>query len=139
MKKMKAAVFHGVDDVRVEEVPRPRPKPGEAVIRITATTICGTDVHIVKGEYPVRQGLILGHEPVGVIDELGSGLDDEYPSASGSSSARSRRAANASTASMPCTRNATVRSAAGASGTRSTAPGPSTCSSRRARQPRGHS
>jgi alcohol dehydrogenase len=78
MKKMRAAVFHGVDDVRVEEVPRPRPKPGEAVIRITATTICGTDVHIVKGEYPVKQGLILGHEPVGVIDELGSGLEDDY-------------------------------------------------------------
>ena len=57
---------------------RPRPKAGEAVIRITATTICGTDVHIVKGEYPVRSGLILGHEPVGVIEELGEGLEDEY-------------------------------------------------------------
>ena len=54
------------------------PKPGEAVIRITATTICGTDVHIVKGEYPVRPGLILGHEPVGVIEELGDGLGAEY-------------------------------------------------------------
>ena len=78
MKKMRAVVFHGVDDVRVEEVPRPRPKAGEAVIRITATTICGTDVHIVRGEYPVKPGLILGHEPVGVIEELGSGLEDEY-------------------------------------------------------------
>ena len=78
MSVMKAAVFRGVNDVRLEEVPRPRPKPGQAVIRITATTICGTDVHIVKGEYPVRPGLILGHEPVGVIDELGEGLDDEY-------------------------------------------------------------
>ena len=48
MKKMRAAVFHGVHDLRVEDVPCPRPKPGEAVIRITATTICGTDVHIVK-------------------------------------------------------------------------------------------
>ena len=76
MNTMKAVVFHGVNDLRVESVPRPQPKAGEAVIRITATTICGTDVHIVKGEYPVRPGLILGHEPVGVIDELGDGLEE---------------------------------------------------------------
>ena len=78
MNTMKAVVFHGVNDIRVQEVARPRPKAGEAVIRITATTICGTDVHIVKGEYPVQSGLILGHEPVGVIAELGEGLDDDY-------------------------------------------------------------
>jgi len=78
MNTMKAGVFHGVNDIRIEEVGRPRPKAGEAVIRITATTICGTDVHIVKGEYPVRPGLILGHEPVGVIEELGEGLEGEY-------------------------------------------------------------
>src|SRR5215475_4579359 len=74
MNTMKAVVFHGVNDIGIEEVARPRPKAGEAVIRITATTICGTDVHIVKGEYPVRPGLILGHEPVGVIEELGPGV-----------------------------------------------------------------
>jgi threonine dehydrogenase-like Zn-dependent dehydrogenase len=78
MKTMKAVVFHGVNDIRVEDVPKPRAKAGEAVIRVTATTICGTDVHIVKGEYPVRPGLVLGHEPVGVIDELGDGLAAEY-------------------------------------------------------------
>ena len=78
MNTMKAVVFHGVNDIRVEDVAKPHPKAGEAVIRITATTICGTDVHIVKGEYPVREGLILGHEPVGVIDELGEGLEGEY-------------------------------------------------------------
>ncbi len=61
-------------DFTIEEVNRPRPGPGEALIRITLTTICGTDVHIVKGEYPVRAGLVLGHEPVGVIEELGSGV-----------------------------------------------------------------
>jgi threonine dehydrogenase-like Zn-dependent dehydrogenase len=48
------------------------------VIRITTTTICGTDVHIVRGEYPVKPGLVLGHEPVGVIDELGPGLEEWY-------------------------------------------------------------
>jgi alcohol dehydrogenase len=78
MHTMKAVVFHGINDIRVEQVLKPRPKPGEAVIRITATTICGTDVHIVKGEYPVRPGLILGHEPVGIIEELGEGLGAEY-------------------------------------------------------------
>ena len=73
-KTMKATVFHGVGDIRVEEVPRPVPGPGEAVIRVTLTTICGTDLHIVRGEYPVRPGLIIGHEPVGVIEELGAGV-----------------------------------------------------------------
>jgi alcohol dehydrogenase len=76
MDTMRAVVFRGVNDLRIEEVPRPRPKAGEAVIRVTATTICGTDVHIVKGEYPVRSGLILGHEPVGVIEVLGEGLEE---------------------------------------------------------------
>jgi len=71
---MKATVFHSPGDIRVEQVPRPHAGPGEAVIRVTTTTICGTDVHIVKGEYPVRPGLVIGHEPVGVIDELGVGV-----------------------------------------------------------------
>jgi threonine dehydrogenase-like Zn-dependent dehydrogenase len=76
MDTMKAVVFRGVNDLRIEEVPKPAPRAGEAVIRIAATTICGTDVHIVKGEYPVNPGLILGHEPVGIIDQLGEGLEE---------------------------------------------------------------
>ncbi|HEX2884525.1 MAG TPA: alcohol dehydrogenase catalytic domain-containing protein [Candidatus Limnocylindria bacterium] len=71
---MRAAVFHAPGDIRVEEVPRPVAGPGEAVVRVTLTTICGTDVHILKGEYPVRPGLVVGHEPVGVIAELGPGV-----------------------------------------------------------------
>src|SRR6202171_3656742 len=71
---MRAAVYHGVNDIRVEEVPRPHAGPGEAVIRVTMTTICGTDLHIIRGEYPVKPGLIVGHEPVGVIEELGVGV-----------------------------------------------------------------
>jgi threonine dehydrogenase-like Zn-dependent dehydrogenase len=78
MRTMKAVVFRGKGRLAIEEVPRPVPRAGEAVIRITTTTICGTDAHIVNGEYPVRPGLILGHEPVGVIDELGEGLEDDY-------------------------------------------------------------
>ena len=75
---MKAAVFRGTGTVQIEERKKPVPRAGQAVIRITTTTICGTDVHIVKGEYPVKSGLILGHEPVGIIDSLGEGLEDEY-------------------------------------------------------------
>jgi threonine dehydrogenase-like Zn-dependent dehydrogenase len=71
---MQANVFHGVDDIRIEEMPRPSPGPGEALLRVTLTTICGTDLHILRGEYPVRPGLIIGHEPVGVIAELGAGV-----------------------------------------------------------------
>lgn len=78
MRTMKAVVFKGKDRIAVEEVPKPTPRAGEAVIRITTTTICGTDVHIVRGEYPVKPGLILGHEPVGVIEELGAGLEPFY-------------------------------------------------------------
>src|ERR1700737_2934734 len=74
MEKMKANVFHGKNDIRVEEVERPRAWVGEAVIRVTLTTICGTDLHILRGEYPVKPGLIIGHEPVGVIEELGEGV-----------------------------------------------------------------
>ena len=74
MKTMRATVFHGVNDLRVEEVRRPHAGVGDAVIRVTLTTICGTDLHILRGEYPVKPGLIIGHEPVGVIEELGPGV-----------------------------------------------------------------
>ncbi|MGH9874797.1 MAG: zinc-binding dehydrogenase [Pyrinomonadaceae bacterium] len=71
---MKANVFHGKNDIRVEEVDKPHARVGEAVIQVTLTTICGTDLHIVRGEYPVAPGLVIGHEPVGVIEELGEGV-----------------------------------------------------------------
>jgi 2-desacetyl-2-hydroxyethyl bacteriochlorophyllide A dehydrogenase len=71
---MKALVFRGANRIGLEEVPVPKPGPGEAVIRVTLTTICGTDLHILKGEYPVKPGLTIGHEPVGVIHELGVGI-----------------------------------------------------------------
>jgi threonine dehydrogenase-like Zn-dependent dehydrogenase len=74
METMRATVFQGKEDIRVDEVPRPHAGIGEAVIRVTLTTICGTDLHIVRGEYPVKPGLIIGHEPVGVIEELGEGV-----------------------------------------------------------------
>jgi hypothetical protein len=73
-RTMRANVFRDMVQFGIEEVPVPTPGPGEALIRVTLTTICGTDVHIVKGEYPVRSGLIIGHEPVGVIEALGVGV-----------------------------------------------------------------
>jgi len=73
-KTMRALVFHGPNQIAVESVPMPKAGYGEAVIRVTLTTICGTDVHILKGEYPVKPGLIIGHEAVGVIHELGPGV-----------------------------------------------------------------
>jgi threonine dehydrogenase-like Zn-dependent dehydrogenase len=78
METMKVVAFRSRGVIGIEERPKPIPRAGEAVIRITTTTICGTDVHIVKGEYPVKPGLVLGHEPVGVIEALGPGLEEEY-------------------------------------------------------------
>ena len=71
---MLANLFRGVNDIRIEEVPRPIAGPGDAVIRVTLTTICGTDLHIVRGEYAVKPGLVVGHEPVGVVEAVGSGV-----------------------------------------------------------------
>jgi alcohol dehydrogenase len=72
--EMKAAVFKGKNIISLEERPVPDAGPGEAVIRVSLTTICGTDIHIMRGEFPVREGQIIGHEPVGVIHELGEGV-----------------------------------------------------------------
>jgi len=63
MKSMRANVFRGVNNFQIEEVEKPRAGIGDAVIRVTLTTICGTDLHIVRGEYPVLPGLTIGHEP----------------------------------------------------------------------------
>ncbi len=74
MATMRAAVFLGKGQIKIREVPRPEPGFGQALVRITLTTICGTDVHILKAEYPVKNGLVVGHEPVGVIEALGPGV-----------------------------------------------------------------
>ncbi|HTO55919.1 MAG TPA: alcohol dehydrogenase catalytic domain-containing protein [Myxococcota bacterium] len=79
MATMRAAVFVDKGRIELREVPRPSPGPGQALIRVTLTTICGTDVHILKGEYPVRPGLVVGHEPVGRIEALGPGVTGYSP------------------------------------------------------------
>lgn len=72
MAKMKVAIFVESGRIVLDEKPIPDPGPLDALIRITTTTICGTDIHILKGEYPVAKGLTIGHEPVGIIEKLGS-------------------------------------------------------------------
>jgi alcohol dehydrogenase len=76
---MRAAVFQRKGAIGLREVPRPEPGIGQALIRVTLTTICGTDVHILKGEYPVKEGLVVGHEPVGVVEALGPGVTGYAP------------------------------------------------------------
>lgn len=73
-RTMKAAVFVAPGRIELREKPIPTVGPRDALIRVTTTTICGTDVHILKGEYPVAPGLTVGHEPVGVIEELGAAV-----------------------------------------------------------------
>ncbi len=71
---MKATVFIEPGRIELEDKPIPDVGPNDALLRVTTTTICGTDVHIVKGEYPVASGLTIGHEPVGVIEKLGANV-----------------------------------------------------------------
>ncbi len=73
---MKALVYNGPGRKQLEDRPRPSCQaPGDAVVRITHTTICGTDLHILRGDVPTCQpGRILGHEGVGVVDAVGTGV-----------------------------------------------------------------
>ncbi|MDP2316417.1 MAG: alcohol dehydrogenase catalytic domain-containing protein [Pseudomonadota bacterium] len=71
---MRANVFHGAGRFGIEEVQKPTPGAGEALLRVTLTTICGTDLHITSGEYAVRPGLVIGHEAVGSVEALGEGV-----------------------------------------------------------------
>lgn len=73
---MKAVVWHGVDDIRVDSVPDPRIlEPTDAIVEITSTAICGSDLHLLDGFIPrMEEGDILGHEPMGVVTETGPGV-----------------------------------------------------------------
>jgi len=70
---MKAVVFHGVGDIRISEEPDPKiQQRTDAIVRLTASAICGTDLHMVRGTMPgMEPGTILGHEGVGIVEELG--------------------------------------------------------------------
>jgi threonine dehydrogenase-like Zn-dependent dehydrogenase len=71
---MKAVIFKGIGDIRLEEVEDPRiEEPTDAVVRLTASAICGTDLHMIRGTIGgMRPGTILGHEGVGIVEELGA-------------------------------------------------------------------
>ncbi|MET8764977.1 zinc-dependent alcohol dehydrogenase family protein [Lentzea sp. NPDC004782] len=78
---MKALVYHGPGKRAWEDVPKPEIKdPTDAIVRVTAVTICGTDLHILKGDVPeVEQGRILGHEAVGVVEQVGASVTGVEP------------------------------------------------------------
>jgi threonine dehydrogenase-like Zn-dependent dehydrogenase len=78
---MKAVVFHGIGDIRLDNVSEPKIKDKtDAIIRITTSAICGTDLHMVRGTVTdMKSGTILGHEAVGVIEEIGSEVRDFKP------------------------------------------------------------
>jgi threonine dehydrogenase-like Zn-dependent dehydrogenase len=73
---MKAVVFHGIGDIRLDDVPEPKiQEPTDAIIRLTASAICGTDLHMIRGTFSgMKPGTILGHEGVGIVEEVGSGV-----------------------------------------------------------------
>lgn len=73
---MKAVVFHGVGDIRLDDVKEPKIKEKtDAIVRITAAAICGTDLHFVRGTMAgMKPGTILGHEGVGIVEEVGKGV-----------------------------------------------------------------
>ncbi len=73
---MKAVVFHDVGDIRLDDVPDPvMEQPTDAIVQITASAICGTDLHFVRGTVPgMVPGTILGHEAVGIVVDIGNGV-----------------------------------------------------------------
>ncbi len=73
---MRAVVYHGPGDRRLEDVADPRlEESNDVIVRVTMTTICGTDLHILRGDVPtIRPGTVLGHEGVGVVEEVGTGV-----------------------------------------------------------------
>ena len=78
---MKALVYHGPQRKAWEEVPAPSiVVDTDAIVRVDAVTICGTDLHILKGDVPaVTDGRILGHEAVGTVTEIGAGVKNVRP------------------------------------------------------------
>jgi threonine dehydrogenase-like Zn-dependent dehydrogenase len=80
-KPMKAVVFHGVGDIRLDNVAEPKiEEPTDAIVRITTAAICGTDLHFIRGTVPgMRPGQIIGHEGVGVVEEIGQGVRNFKP------------------------------------------------------------
>jgi threonine dehydrogenase-like Zn-dependent dehydrogenase len=73
---MKAVVFHGIGDIHLDDVKEPKIQDDtDAIVRLTASAICGTDLHMIRGTMPgMKPGTILGHEGVGIVEEIGKGV-----------------------------------------------------------------
>ena len=78
---MKAVVYHDVGDISLDDVPEPTIRdPNDALVRITGSGICGTDLHMIRGTMPgMEDGTILGHEAVGIVEEVGSNVRNFKP------------------------------------------------------------
>src|SRR5436190_22531479 len=78
---MKAIVYHGIGDIRLDKVPDPKLlEPNDAIVRLTASAICGTDLHFIRGTVPgVKSGTILGHEGVGIVENVGKDVRNLAP------------------------------------------------------------
>jgi glutathione-independent formaldehyde dehydrogenase len=73
---MKAVVFKGPRKLAVENVDDPKiEQPGDAVIRITTANICGSDLHPYEGRAPLDAGMVLGHENMGIVEQVGPGVN----------------------------------------------------------------
>ena len=68
---MKAAVFNGPRDIRVEDVPEPKVKGKRGLVKFKAGSICGTDLHFYRGEWKIKSGRIIGHDACGVRADTG--------------------------------------------------------------------
>ncbi len=77
---MKAVVYRGVGDIRLEEVPKPEIQgPRDAIVRVATTAICGSDLHVLRGFLKVEPGTVIGHEFAGVVEEVGSAVTRVKP------------------------------------------------------------
>jgi len=71
-KLMKAVTYQGAKKIEVNEVEDPKlQKKDDIIVKITSTAICGSDLHIYQGNMPLRHGYIIGHEPMGIVEEVG--------------------------------------------------------------------
>ncbi|HET7673882.1 MAG TPA: zinc-dependent alcohol dehydrogenase [Gammaproteobacteria bacterium] len=80
---MKAVVFHGIGDIRLDDVPEPKLKEStDAIVKVTASAICGTDLHMIRGTLPgMKEGTVMGHEAVGIVEEIGDNVRNLRPGA----------------------------------------------------------
>ncbi|CAM3788674.1 Alcohol dehydrogenase N-terminal domain-containing protein [Mesobacillus zeae] len=105
---MKAVTFQGAKDIQVRNVQDPvLQKKDDIIVRITSTAICGSDLHIYLGAMPARPGYVIGHEPMGIVEEVGPEVT-KVKKATGSSFHLMFPAANAFSASMKWKASVTI-------------------------------